>query len=205
VSLQNIQARARGPAAWLLANIRNAILLVTSNRSEAAVGYATMDGDTCGGLAPIAGVDKAFLLKWLQWMEQTGPLGVGPLPALAAINCQQPTAELRPSSACQTDEGDLMPYVVLDAIERAAINDKLTPLEVFQTLEPKFPEHAPQPLGEWVERFFKLWATSQWKRERLAPSFHVDDKSLDPKGWCRFPILSGNFERELAELREHLA
>ena len=73
VSLQNIQARARGPGIWLLANLRNALLLTTSNRSEAAVGYATMDGDTCGGLAPIAGIDKAFLLDWLKWMERHRP------------------------------------------------------------------------------------------------------------------------------------
>ena len=52
VALQNVQARARGPAVWLLANLRGALLLTTSNRSEAAVGYATMDGDTCGGLVP---------------------------------------------------------------------------------------------------------------------------------------------------------
>ncbi|HEX6960326.1 MAG TPA: NAD(+) synthase [Lacipirellula sp.] len=203
-ALQNIQARARGPAAWLLANLRNALLLVTSNRSEAAVGYATMDGDTCGGLAPIAGASKAFLLEWLKWMEQAGPLGVGPLPALAVVNSQTPTAELRPPSERQTDEGDLMPYPLLDAIERTAIRDKLTPVEVFETLRPEFPDYSPRQLGEWVERFFTLWRQSQWKRERLAASFHVDDRSLDPKGWCRFPILNGGFERELAELREHL-
>jgi NAD+ synthase (glutamine-hydrolysing) len=204
VSLQNIQARARGPAIWLLANLRNALLLATSNRSEAAVGYATMDGDTCGGLAPIAGVDKAFLLQWLKWMETVGPLGVGPLPALAAVNCLVPTAELRPAGHAQTDEGDLMPYVVLDALERAAVRDKLTPVEVFETVRPHFPDYSPQQLGQWVERFFALWSRSQWKRERFAPSFHVDERSLDPKGWCRFPILSGSFERELAELDEHL-
>jgi NAD+ synthase (glutamine-hydrolysing) len=203
-ALQNIQARARGPAAWLLANLRNALLLVTSNRSEAAVGYATMDGDTCGGLAPIAGASKAFLLEWLRWMEQTGPLGIGPLPALGMVNNQIPTAELRPASAQQTDEGDLMPYPLLDAIERAAIRDKLTPVEVFETVRPEFPDYPPRQLGEWVERFFTLWRQSQWKRERFAASFHVDDRSLDPKGWCRFPILNGGFERELAELREHL-
>ena len=53
----------------------------------------------------------------------------------------------------------------------------------------------------WVERFFRLWCRNQWKRERYAPSFHLDDENLDPKTWCRFPILSGGFERELAELR----
>ena len=55
LALQNIQARARAPGVWMLANIQGALLLATSNRSEAAVGYATMDGDTCGGLSPIAG------------------------------------------------------------------------------------------------------------------------------------------------------
>lgn len=203
-ALQNIQARARGPAVWLLANLRNALLLVTSNRSEASVGYATMDGDTCGGLAPIAGVDKAFLLEWLRWMEVIGPLGVGPLPALAAVTRQAPTAELRPPAEQQTDEGDLMPYPLLEAIEEAAVRDKLDPIEVFETVKPQFPDYSTEQLGAWVERFFVLWCRSQWKRERSAASFHFDDRSLDPAGWCRFPILSGNFEAELAALREHL-
>ncbi|MBC7968053.1 MAG: NAD(+) synthase, partial [Fuerstia sp.] len=66
IALQNIQARTRSPSVWMLTNIRNALLLSTSNRSEAAVGYATMDGDTSGGLSPIAGIDKAFLREWLR-------------------------------------------------------------------------------------------------------------------------------------------
>src|SRR3569832_2857875 len=110
IALQNIQARVRSPGAWMIANLRNALLLSTSNRSEAAVGYATMDGDTSGGLSPIAGIDKAYLRRWLAWMESTGPLGIGPLPALRAINVQAPTAELRPAERKQTDEEDLMPY-----------------------------------------------------------------------------------------------
>jgi NAD+ synthase (glutamine-hydrolysing) len=201
VALQNIQARARGPGIWLLANLRRALLLTTSNRSEAAVGYATMDGDTCGGLAPIAGIDKAFLLEWLKWMEIAGPAGVGPLAALAIVNDQRPTAELRPPSADQTDEGDLMPYRVLDAIERSAIRDREMPVEVWETVSPQFPEYDMQQMAMWVERFFQLWCRNQWKRERYAPSFHVDDENLDPKTWCRFPILNSGFERELAELR----
>lgn len=68
IALQNIQARSRAPSVWMLANVKNALLLATSNRSEAAVGYATMDGDTCGGLSPIAGIDKAFLRQWLRWL-----------------------------------------------------------------------------------------------------------------------------------------
>jgi NAD+ synthase (glutamine-hydrolysing) len=201
VSLQNIQARARAPGIWMLANIRNALLLSTSNRSEAAVGYATMDGDTCGGLAPIAGIDKAYLRRWLVWLERLGPEGIGPIPALAAVNAQTPTAELRPGVAGQTDEGDLMPYELLDQIERYAIRDKQTPLEVWQRLRHARPEGDARQLAIWIERFFTLWSRNQWKRERYAPSFHLDDENLDPKTWCRFPILSAGFSRELAELR----
>lgn len=201
LALQNIQARSRAPGVWMLANIRGALLLSTSNRSEAAVGYATMDGDTAGGLSPIAGIDKAFLRTWLSWLETTGPTGLYPIPALSAVTVQQPTAELRPQEDHQTDEADLMPYPLLDAVERAAIRDKRTPLEVYQLMRTQFAEYEPPQLAVWVERFFTLWSRNQWKRERYAPSFHVDDENLDPKTWCRFPILSGGFEWELDELR----
>jgi NAD+ synthase (glutamine-hydrolysing) len=63
-----------------------------------------------------------------------------------------------------------------------------------------FPRYDRPQLALWVRRFFQLWIRNQWKRERYAPSFHVDDKNLDPKTWCRFPILSGGFRRELSEL-----
>jgi len=200
ITLQNIQARARGPSVWMLANMRGALLLSTSNRSEAAVGYATMDGDTCGGLSPIAGIDKAFLRRWLLWLERKGPEGMQPIPALHAVNVQTPTAELRPKGSDQTDEGDLMPYPVLDVIERLAIGDKLPPADCLEILGSEFSDYDEDTLRGWVKRFFQLWSRNQWKRERYAPSFHVDDKNLDPKTWCRFPILSGGFERELSEL-----
>ncbi|MDX1947043.1 MAG: NAD(+) synthase [Pirellulaceae bacterium] len=205
LALQNIQARTRSPSVWLLANLRNALLLATSNRSEAAVGYATMDGDTSGGLSPIAGIDKAFLRRWLRWMQTDGPDGIGPLPELAAVNNQAPTAELRPAASKQTDEDDLMPYELLDAIERAAIRDKMSPCEILLVMEAHFPQYARPQLAVWIERFFRLWCRNQWKRERYAPSFHLDDENLDPKTWCRFPILSGGYERELAELRKMVA
>lgn len=204
LALQNIQARVRAPGVWLIANVEGRLLLSTSNRSEAAVGYATMDGDTAGSISPIAGIDKPFIRRWLRWLEQRGPSGVGPVAALRAVNEQAPTAELRPPSSAQTDEGDLMPYEVLDAIERAAIRDKRAPRDIFELLALRFPSYSRRELGLWLERFFRLFARNQWKRERYAPSFHVDDANLDPKTWCRFPILSGGFERELAELRRYL-
>jgi NAD+ synthase (glutamine-hydrolysing) len=200
IPLQNIQARVRAPGAWMLANLAGALLLTTSNRSEAAVGYATMDGDTAGGLAPLGGIDKAFLRRWLRWLEAEGPAGLGPIPALRVVNVQAPTAELRPAAEHQTDEDDLMPYPVLDAIERAAIRDKRGPAEVLAVLQAERPGHDRAELVRWVRRFFTLWCQNQWKRERYAPSFHLDDESLDPRTWCRFPILSGGYAEELAAL-----
>ena len=205
IALQNIQARVRAPSIWMLANLRGDVLITTSNRSEAAVGYATMDGDTAGGLAPLGGIDKSYLREWLRWMETKGPVGLEAIPALRVINVQQPTAELRPPAQAQTDEADLMPYDLLEAVEDGAIRDKHTPIEVLQELLPRYPQHTPLQLATWIERFFRLWCRNQWKRERMAPSFHLDDRNVDPRSWARFPILSGGFERELAELRAYVA
>jgi NAD+ synthase (glutamine-hydrolysing) len=203
LALQNIQARVRSPSVWLIANLRRALLLATSNRSEASVGYTTMDGDSSGGLAPLGGIDKAYLREWLVWLEREGPLGLKPFPILRLVNVQAPTAELRPLSARQTDEGDLMPYEVLDSIERRAVRDKQMPLSVFEILCEEYTgRYSKEQLAHWVDRFFTLWSMNQWKRERYAPSFHLDDENVDPKTWCRFPILSGGFESELAALRK---
>ncbi len=200
IARQNIQARVRAPAIWMFANIRNALLLATSNRSEAAVGYATMDGDTSGGLSPIAGIDKHYLREWLRFMESEGLPESPPIEALSHINVQNPTAELRPQDAKQTDEDDLMPYQVLDTLERAAIRDKKGPKSALQVIRSVYPEYEEDQLVDWTKKFYKLWCRNQWKRERYAVAFHVDDQNLDPKSWCRFPVLSAGFREELAEL-----
>ena len=200
IERQNIQARVRAPAIWMFANIRNALLLATSNRSEAAVGYATMDGDTSGGLSPIAGIDKHYLREWLRFMESKGLPESPPIKALSHINVQNPTAELRPQHAKQTDEDDLMPYQVLDTLERAAIRDKKGPKSALQVIRSIYPQYEEDQLIDWTTKFYKLWCRNQWKRERYAVAFHVDDQNLDPKSWCRFPVLSAGFREELAEL-----
>lgn len=203
IAMQNIQARVRSPGVWMLTNIQNALLLSTSNRSEAAVGYATMDGDTSGGLCPISGIDKAFLRDWLRWLENTGcEPDIPAIPELSVINAQAPTAELRPSEENQTDEGDLMPYPVLEAIEKLAIRDKKLPAEAWTRLCETQESYSADQLKAWVIKFFRLWSRNQWKRERYAPGFHVDDKNLDPKTWCRFPILSNGFRKEISELEK---
>lgn len=193
ISLQNIQARSRSPIIWMLANIKQAILLTTSNRSEGSVGYATMDGDTSGSLAPIAAVSKTFILQWLAWAQQELDY-----PVLHAITSQQPTAELRPQENHQTDEDDLMPYSILTVIERLAIFEMKSPVEVF--LEMKEDSTDLPLLKKHIRTFFQKWSSNQWKRERLAPSFFMDDFNVDPRTWCRFPILSGSFREELAQL-----
>ncbi|HEV8513576.1 MAG TPA: NAD(+) synthase [Cyclobacteriaceae bacterium] len=193
IAKQNIQARARSPIIWLLANVKKSVLLTTSNRSEGDVGYATMDGDTSGSLAPIAGVDKPFIIQWLKWAEKN--LGYT---GLSYVNNLQPTAELRPLERAQTDEKDLMPYSVLVVIEKLGIRDRKSPAQVYKEMAIQYPDHA--TLKIHIKKFFRMWTANQWKRERLAPSFHFDDLNVDPRSWCRFPILSGNFDEELAAL-----
>ncbi len=192
IALQNIQARSRSPVIWLLANVKQSILLTTSNRSEGDVGYATMDGDTSGSLAPLAGIEKRFVISWLNWAEKNlGHQG------LHLVNSLKPTAELRPAARDQTDEKDLMPYEVLVAIERLAILGRKEPKDIFHLLKKTYD---PPALREWIKKYFRLWSANQWKRERMAPSFHFDDFNIDPRSWYRFPILSGSFQEELEQL-----
>lgn len=194
IAMQNIQARTRSPLIWMMANITGTILLTTSNRSEGDVGYTTMDGDTSGSLAPIAGVDKPFLLEWLRYAEtELGYKG------LSHVNSLTPTAELRPKEFTQTDEDDLMPYPILVQIERLGIFQRKSPLEVYKALNQELNIDS-ELLKKYIRKFYKLWSINQWKRERLAPSFHLDDFNVDPKTWCRFPILSGSFAEELKQL-----
>ncbi len=194
IVMQNIQARARSPIIWMLANKFNCLLLTTSNRSEGDVGYTTMDGDTSGSLAPIAAIDKDFILKWLKWAEKE--LGYK---SLSHVNSLQPSAELRPLDKTQTDETDLMPYHWLKKIEREAIFLRKSPLQVFDALKRKDLDDG--TLKVYITRFFRLWSRNQWKRERIAPAFHLDEFNVDPRAWCRFPILSSGFEEELNILK----
>ena len=212
LAMQNIQARVRGPAAWLLANLKRGLLLATGNRSEAACGYATMDGDTCGAISPIAGISKAFLRRWLVWLETTGPILSPPLLAedgleqvpfrvrfesMSLINRQQPTAELRPLAALQTDEADLMPYTVLEIIERGITVHSFLGAELrsfvarqLQNL-PGFADTKEEQIDAWVTKFQRLFAQSQWKRFRYPMGFHLESEDLNPDSYMIPPLSSG--------------
>jgi len=182
--LQNIQARARVPAIWLLANLKNALLLNAGNRSEAAVGYTTMDGDTCGALAPIGGIDKVSIRRWLRWKETGSEF---PVPGLRAVNEQEPTAELRPPSCVQTDENDLMPYPILWRLEQLIIRDGLSLKDAAKWLLETDAEFTENGVQCWVERFYRLWTRNQWKRKRYAMSFHVDDETVPQSDSDNYP------------------
>ena len=182
---QNLQARARALLPWCIANAENKLNITTSNRSESAVGYCTMDGDTAGSIGPLGGIDKASILEALDLLlaNRYG--------WLSEVRRLPPTAELKPAEANQTDEKDLMPYPVLDAIERASILQGKSPEAIVADGTATVAE---------VAKFFTLFPRNQWKRERYAPSFHLDSENLDPRSFTRFPILSGGFRDEIARL-----
>ena len=196
VALQNIQARSRSPIIWMLANIQNALLITTSNRSEGSVGYTTMDGDTSGSIAPLAGIDKPFLLNWLKWMQSENNYNG----LTEALNFA-PTAELRPPDHQQTDEDDLMPYDILTRIEELFVYERRSPLQIYDQLKKTDKDLI---IAGQISRFFQLWSRNQWKRERLAPSFQLSKFNIDSRSWFRFPILSSGFEEELQEINNLL-
>ena len=111
----------------------------------------------------------------------------------------KPSAELLPKKMNQNDENELMPYTLMSKIERLAIKKSNSPTEILKELS-KSKEFRNYDLKKFIKKFFILFSKNQWKRERYAPSFHLDDFSLDPNSWYRFPILSGNYGEELEVL-----
>ena len=188
--LENIQARLRSPYPWMLANAYNGVLLCTANRSEAAVGYTTMDGDTSGGLAPISGVSKFFLLRWLRWVHEGGLADYISGDSLQGVLALEPSAELRPAVYQQTDQRELMPYEVMAQIETLFVLEQRGEAEIMADLSQRFPHIASSQLQQYVHTFYRRWQSSQWKRERMAVGFHVAEMNVDPQSWYRYPVLS---------------
>ncbi len=203
LALQNVQARLRGSLIWMLANLDRALLLSTSNKSEAAVGYTTMDGDTSGGVSPIADVPKSLVLLWLSWARNFHGYD-----CLAAIEALEPTAELRPPDRAQKDEEDLMPFAVLDTLLYHFVEKAQDPLEMFRSLWPtmadRYGGEAAAFAGD-IRRFVRMMCAAQWKRERFAISFRVSSFDLDPKTGFRFPAVQAPFTEELEEMDRYVA
>lgn len=112
VTEENIQARARGLLLMALSNKLGALLLTTGNKSELAVGYCTLYGDMCGGLAVISDLPKTKVFELARYMNRDKPT--------IPVNTieKPPSAELRPD---QKDEDSLPPYDILDAILEAYV------------------------------------------------------------------------------------
>jgi NAD+ synthetase len=168
---ENLQSRARGMLLMALSNKLGGLLLTTGNKSEYAVGYATIYGDMCGGYAPIKDLYKTEVYALARWRNTVGdpviPVGVIDRP---------PSAELRPD---QTDQDSLPPYDVLDAILVRHVDQEQSHDEIVA---------AGFDAGT-VERVLRLVRTSEWKRHQAAPGPKVSRRAFGRER--RYPISNG--------------
>ncbi len=190
---QNLQARIRGAMMLNWANNACGLLLVTSNLSEAAVGYSTTGGDNQGGYSPIANVPKTVVTRLLEYLAERD--GIQSLQAILDI---PPSAELAPG---QLDETDLMPYVILDDLLYLYARKRLSLANCWRMLCLRFPDYDAEQLRSWVLDFGKRFAASQWKRDQHPVALKVMDLDLDPKTGFRFPVTQ-SIQYELDELQE---
>lgn len=188
---QNLQARVRGNMMLNWANNEQGLLLVTSNLSEAAVGYTTTGGDNQGGYSPIANVPKTLVTRLLQHVADRD--GVSSLEGVLAI---PPSAEL---AADQFDEDDLMPYAILDDLLYLFARRRMALADCWRIVCQRHPDREGEQLREWTATFGTLFVNSQWKREQLPVSLKVLDLDLDPKTGFRFPVMQ-SIQDELDEL-----
>ncbi|MFI4962742.1 MAG: hypothetical protein ACHP6H_02680 [Legionellales bacterium] len=172
---QNLQPRIRTECPWILDYIVDAVVLYTSNLSEAAAGYSTWAGDTSLGYENgLGGIPKSDVRRILNLYEQGGLCGLEPMESLHYVNHLEPSAELRPldkdGKYTQTDEADLMPYSNLDRIIFDMILDKKSPWQTFEALRGAV-DHANKPLfkndmerAEHIHKACWLYKDSQFKR-----------------------------------------
>ena len=156
---ENIQARLRGVVLMALSNKFGSLLLTTGNKSEVAVGYCTLYGDMCGGLAVIADVPKTMVYRIARWVNRDQEL----IPAASLT--KPPSAELRPD---QTDQDSLPPYEVLDRILEAYVVELKSPAEIIAAGVPE----------EDVRRVVRLIDSSEYKRRQSAPGLKVTTKAF---------------------------
>ncbi len=156
---ENIQARLRGVILMALSNKFGSLLLTTGNKSEMAVGYCTLYGDMCGGLAVISDVPKTMVYRIAKWINREQEI----IPT-ASIT-KPPSAELRPD---QTDQDSLPPYDVLDAILDAYVVQGRTLTEIVKS---GFEEAT-------VKRVIRLIDFNEYKRRQAAPGLKVTSKAF---------------------------
>jgi NAD+ synthase (glutamine-hydrolysing) len=156
---ENIQARLRGVVLMAMSNKFGSLLLTTGNKSELAVGYCTLYGDMCGGLAVISDVPKTMVYQVSKWVNREREI----IPSDSIT--KPPSAELRPN---QTDQDSLPPYDVLDAILNAYIVECRSASEIISA---GFDEQT-------VRRVVRLIDFNEYKRRQAAPGLKVTTKAF---------------------------
>ena len=156
IVLENLQARTRGKILMAFSNQFGSLVLACGNKSEIAMGYCTLYGDTCGGLAPIAGLYKSEIFELARWRNTVSAA----LPE--EVISRAPSAELAEG---QKDEDTLPPYAVLDKILRLYTDEGKTADEI------RAAGFAPQTT-EWV---IKRYHAQAFKRRQLPPGLPLND------------------------------
>ncbi|HET6603633.1 MAG TPA: NAD+ synthase [Xanthomonadaceae bacterium] len=170
VTEENLQSRCRGTLLMALSNKFGGLLLTTGNKSEYAVGYATIYGDMCGAYAPLKDVYKTQVYELASWRNARSP--VIPEAAIA----RPPSAELRPD---QTDQDSLPPYELLDAILYRFIDREMSCAEIAAD------GFDPATVG----RVARMVLGSEFKRRQSAPGPKVSRRAFGRER--RYPISSG--------------
>jgi NAD+ synthetase len=166
---ENLQSRSRGVILMALSNKLGGLLLTTGNKSEYAVGYATIYGDMCGGYAPIKDLYKTEVFALARWRNTVGGTAVIP----DAVITRPPSAELREN---QTDQDSLPPYDVLDAI-----------LYRYVDLEQSRDEIVAAGFdADTVDRMLRLVRINEWKRHQAAPGPKISKRAFGRER--RYPI-----------------
>jgi NAD+ synthetase len=172
IAEENLQSRSRGALLMALSNKFGGLLLTTGNKSEYAVGYATIYGDMCGGYAPIKDLYKTEVFALCRWRNAQGDGEIVP----AAVIERPPSAELRDN---QTDQESLPPYELLDAILCRHIDREMSAAEIVA-------EGHDEPT---VHRVLRLVKISEWKRRQAAPGPKLSRRAFGRER--RYPITSG--------------
>ena len=160
VTEENIQARVRGVLMMALSNKFGALLLTTGNKSEVAVGYCTLYGDMCGGLAVISDVFKTQVYALARWInDEARNAGRAPPIPQSSID-KAPSAELRPG---QTDQDSLPPYDQLDAILKGYVEEGLSSRDL---VAQGFPEAVVKDVVRKVD-------LNEYKRKQSAPGLKI--------------------------------
>ena len=159
VTEENMQARLRGLILMAASNKFGSLVLTTGNKSELAVGYCTLYGDMCGGLAVISDVPKTKVFELARWINREGEI----IPE--ATITKSPSAELRPD---QKDEDSLPPYEVLDAILEQYVVECRSVAEI---VTDGFDESI-------VKRVARLIDLNEYKRRQAAPGLKVTSKAF---------------------------